>query len=253
MPPSEVYQRTLVQTLTLPWKSLHLEPTSLEDFGARSTSPRISVGELYHQNSKFYPQHQALVVPPAESRSATRTEFVRRRDEAAAGDYSEVPSAATELLDLLRRATAALHPEALYGIELRLIAAARLYSCEPRSCRVRLLRELNAEGLRAIQRACEPSEAATPLGEASAVLAVIGSFARNEILLGSRGYRRTALDVGRLIGALEGAAATSGGARLAVVLEFYDRLVDRVVEVDGLEQGTLALLIAGGTDGARED
>ncbi len=251
MPPAELFQRTLFQTVTLPWKSVRLEPTTLDDYAGRAASQRLAVGELYHENSKLFPQHPALVAAAAASRSETRAEFVRRRAQAAAGDAGEPPAATVPLLALVRRAAGALDPEALYGLELRLVVADRLWACEPSTCRLRLIRALEPEALTRLERAIAPGEAAAHLADGRALLAVIGSFARSEILLGSRGYRRTVLDAGRFAGALE-ALRDPGGPTVTPVLEFYDRVVDDVVEVDGLEQGTLALLIAGGVDGSRE-
>ncbi|HEX2211376.1 MAG TPA: hypothetical protein VHG93_27070, partial [Longimicrobium sp.] len=73
--------------------------------------------------------------------------------------------------------------------------------------------------------------------------------ARGEALLGSRGYRRTVLDAGRVAAGLE-AAAGQAAVPVHAAYEFHDREVDRLLEIDGTELGTLALFTVGGGDDA---
>lgn len=250
MAPSELFQRTLFRSATLPWKTVHLDPTALEDYAGRPLSQRVAVAELYHQNSKLYPQHPALAQPPARSPQETRRDFVLRRTHAAGQDPVAAPDGAARLLELVRRA-AAQGPETLYGIDLRLVVGQRLFACEPCSAQLRPIRDLEGDKLRRLYAALAPGEPRLPPPRSRAVLALVGSFARNEILLGSRGYRRTVLDAGRFLGALEAAAHGERTLTLEPLLEFYDRVIDRILEVDGTEQGTLALVLAGERDGSR--
>ena len=73
------------------------------------------------------------------------------------------------------------------------------------------------------------------------MLLVLGSFARNDILFGPRGYRRTLVEAGRMAEEVVANADRSGISR-RVIYEFIDRELDSVMEADGVEQGTLIVI-----------
>jgi hypothetical protein len=70
---------------------------------------------------------------------------------------------------------------------------------------------------------------------------LVGSLARNDLLYGARGYRRTLLEAGRVTEvALRESANTGIIARAR--LEFIDRTVDSVLESDGTEESVLVVI-----------
>src|SRR2546422_7532087 len=75
---------------------------------------------------------------------------------------------------------------------------------------------------------------------------ILGSFARNDVLLGPRGYRRTLLETGRLVQEIVHQAKRLG-LTVRPLYEFTDRDVDTVMEADGIEQSTLMAFEFGGT------
>ena len=211
--PDELFQGALFHPLAWPQRSVALRPTTLEDSLGRSATQRLSVGELYHVNSKLHPGHPAIAARSVDSDTATRRDFVRRRCEAAGAE----PAAATEhganvsdrleaVLAAIRAAALAGDSELLYGLELRLIAQGRLFACEPLSGRLWPIRALSTQDLDALDRAVEPAALRGKPSAAQVIVAVLGAFTRGEILLGSRGYRRTVFDAGRYIAALHAAA-----------------------------------------------
>jgi hypothetical protein len=73
---------------------------------------------------------------------------------------------------------------------------------------------------------------------------VIGNFARNDLLFGARGYRRTLIEAGRVTEKIrELAVALKLGPRLR--LEFADRVADEILECDGVEERILAVVELG--------
>src|SRR5262249_61608901 len=79
------------------------------------------------------------------------------------------------------------------------------------------------------------------------MLFLIGCFARNDVLFGPRGYRRTLLEAGQVT---TGLLAEAGrlGLDAVPIFEFTDRDLDAVIEADGIEEGTLVALAIGEAD-----
>jgi hypothetical protein len=82
-----------------------------------------------------------------------------------------------------------------------------------------------------------------------AIVLVVCSFARNEVLYGTRGYRRTLLEAGQVIRRLA-AAAAAAGLTTDVVYDYADYDVDAALGVDGVEEGSVAAIFVEG-DGDR--
>ncbi|HEX2210585.1 MAG TPA: hypothetical protein VHG93_23090, partial [Longimicrobium sp.] len=123
--PDELFQTALFGPVALPWKTVFLEPDPLTDLAQRPARGATPVGELYHENSKLYPQHPALARPAVDGREA-RADFVRKRAAAAAGD-DELPAGAPAhvralLEDFGRRAP----DDVWYALEARLACAGAL-------------------------------------------------------------------------------------------------------------------------------
>jgi hypothetical protein len=76
------------------------------------------------------------------------------------------------------------------------------------------------------------------------LLFLIGNFARNDLLFGVRGYRRTLIEAGRV---LEAALrmATQSGLAAQPRLEFADRTLDLILEAEGVEEGVVAVIEVG--------
>lgn len=251
--PDELFQGALFHPLAWPQRSVALRPTALEDCLGRSATQRLSVGELYHVNSKLHPRHPAMTAGSVDSAAAARRDFVRRRCEAAGAEPAAAMASGVNVSDrlegvlaVIRAAALAGDRELLYGLELRLIAQGRLFGCEPLSGRLWPIRALSTQDLDALDRAVEPAVLSGKPSAAQVIVAVLGAFTRGEILLGSRGYRRTVLDAGRYIAALHAAAEAGPTGAFTIALEFHDRPVDAVLEADGLEFGTLALCLLEG-------
>jgi SagB-type dehydrogenase family enzyme len=93
-----------------------------------------------------------------------------------------------------------------------------------------------------------PIAAATPFtdaaGGAAAVIVVSGVFWRSRFKYGLRGYRFVLLEAGHVVQNLLLAAAALGLAALPLG-GFYDRRVDELIEVDGVDESALYLVCVG--------
>jgi hypothetical protein len=73
------------------------------------------------------------------------------------------------------------------------------------------------------------------------LLFLVASFARNQMLYGTRGYRRTLVEAGGLIEHILQQAKASN-SQSTLWLEFVDRRIDAFAEADGIEEGTAAVM-----------
>lgn len=217
-------------------KTVRLERNSVQDLSQRAASSQPSVAELYHENSKLFP---ALVGELAASQvdiDAVRSEVLRRRAEALATSPQAELTECSQ--DWLRSVSRAVPAESFYAIEVRVAEHACLATYEPVSDTFPLVRRLAAQDIAQIERALRvlpvPHELQWPL------LFVVGQFARNDLLYGLRGYRRTCIEAGRVI---EAALAVSPlGTARRLWLEFADRTLDLVLQADGIEEGVLGVI-----------
>jgi hypothetical protein len=129
-----------------------------------------------------------------------------------------------------------------YAVELRAVFNGLLGDYDPLSETFRIVKELTADELGRLRAGLNSVErVAVEDPHDCLLLLVIGSFARNEVLFGIRGYRRTLIEAGRLIESILEQANEAGLAG-KVSYDFMDREVDSVMEADGTEQGTLAAI-----------
>lgn len=241
--PSALLQQVLHAPMQPPWKRVRLEPDSFADHRQRPVSAGVSVAELYHHNSKLFP----AMLPGLTALSTDVAEF--RRTVVHERATGRTPTTVHEGLDehwhaLLRTMPAAVGVDAFYAVELRVAAGDLLTVFEPVSGDLRPVKRLTPADRVALHRAVRLMTPAVPV-HGGPLLAALGLFSWNDILLGPRGYRRTVLETGRVAQEILRRADDAG---LAVTprYEFTDRDVDTVLEADGVEEGTLMVFELGG-------
>jgi hypothetical protein len=224
-----------------------LERNSALDYHHRPTSAQVSVAELYHENSKLFPAlvHE-IAIPPVEA-EGLRAEFVRRRSVAKESSGFLPLKLEVPCRELLSRVAAAMPLELFYAIELRVVYEKALAIFDPLRAELDIVKWLAETDLSMLREAVALHEGGPVVssGALPVLVLVVGSFSRNEILLGVRGYRRTLIEAGRVE---QEAVRQSAALHLGIhaVHEFDDRRVDAVGEVDGVEQGTVVILQVGG-------
>jgi hypothetical protein len=241
----DLMQAALFTPLLWPGRTIRLERNSLLDYRNRSTSGQQSPAEIYHENSKLCPRILTELVISAADEAQVRREYLRRRAAVAAS--SPRVEAAGPWPDLLRPIAESSLP-LFYAVELRLLVGDLLLVYEPAANSCQLAKRLTAAESELLDAALSLLQAGGRPEEDQAVALVLGCFARNDLLLGPRGYRRTLLEAGQMAQELLRQAERSGlGAE--VVYEFTDRDVDLVLEADGIEQSTLLAVRLGGSRG----
>lgn len=240
----KLFNEILYGPLHWPWKTVHLEHDSLIDYRQRPLSAEISLSELYHENSKLFPEMLPQLTSIRLRADEVRQEFLQRRaasfDSRSAVELS-LESPWRELLTMLRRA---IQIELFYAVEIRVVRDAVLAVYEPLMDGCYIVKHLSAEDRDRLNRALSlfaPGE--VPMLERPTWF-LLASFARNEILFGRRGYRRTLLEAGQVADAIQQQAKGLGLA-LRPVCEFTDRDLDAVMEADGIEEGTIMAFQSG--------
>jgi hypothetical protein len=236
--PDDLLRLALGAPLLWPGRTIRLERDSLLDCRGRSASAQVSVAELYHENSKLDRAYLPELVHTAVDAARFRQEFIRRRGLLAHGTGGEDPGSSGKVRALLEAACAA-DPELFYAIELRLVTGAEVYVYEPSAATFRLVKRLPPDQVDDLEAALGLLASTSPSAGTRAHVVILGCFPRNEVLLGPRGYRRTLIEVGRIVAAIMQEARRLGRSP-AVRYEFDDREVDRLMEVDGVEESVVA-------------
>jgi hypothetical protein len=141
---------------------------------------------------------------------------------------------------LLALTTAELDMDVFYAVEIRARLVDRLLAWDPSNGEFTALKGLTESDASLLESALKVLGRPPRLAP-HAALFVMGWFARNDVLLGPRGYRRTLLEAGRVLEVLLRVSRTLG-IENELHTEFTDVDVDRVLEADGVETGTLAVL-----------
>ncbi len=238
--PRKLIAQLLHAPLDAPWKTVRQERNSLLDYRQRLTSSNLSVAELYHENSKLFPQmlpELTVVRLPADE---FRREVIGRRSAVVRANGASplcLDPGWRDLISGVREVTAL---ELFYAIELRILDGQLLALHEPASDTLQVIKQLSASDQGQLRRALRLTSTPEEPPHSGPLLFILGRFACNDVLFGPRGYRRTLLEAGQVAQELLHQARQR---RLTVrpLYEFIDRDVDAVLEADGIEEGTVAV------------
>ncbi len=242
MKTSKVFDTLAYSALHWPGKVSRLAADSLQDYIQRPVSPSTSIAELYHVNSKLYASKAAGLLAARTNAQEFRFECMKRAATlSAAGDSGEGVVVPTHVQRILALSTSSLDAEAFYAVEVRARLGERLLAWEPLNGRFAALKNLEKDDTSLLDAAlCVMGRGLRV--RPGVTLFLLGWFARNDLLLGPRGYRRTLLDAGRVLEALM-RASHALAIEIDVYTEFTDVDVDRAIEADGVELGTLSVLV----------
>jgi len=211
------------------------------DFRHRPMAAHVSVSELYHENSKLFPEMLSELTATFSHVDAIRREFVQRRAIVARATGTARFEVDQRYCDLLEGVARTIPLELFYAVELRVISGVLLAAYEPISNMLQVVKRLSPGDLDVLRHAMQLMNTSDAPFLTGAVLLILGSFARNDILFGPRGYRRTLLEAGRVAQAVV-VNAEGQGLKARVIYEFIDRELDLLMEADGIEQGTLMVI-----------
>jgi hypothetical protein len=230
-----------VRQLTVDWpgKTVRIERNSMRDHWQLPASSQPAIAELYHENSKLF---GGMVEDLAASRTdveTLRSVVTTQRSRAMHEGGWPVVELPARLRQALATMLDGVPQPLLFAFDLRVVADGVLAVYDP-------IRK-TAYGVKKVT----PSELAAGrdalalLGpnasvDAGAMLFLVASFARNQMLFGPRGYRRTLVEAGRLVEQMLQGAAAACDCKLW--LEYADRRIDDLAEADGVEEATVAVI-----------
>ena len=226
--------------------------TAATDYRRRFDRGNPHVAELFQENTKLSP-HTTL----HECRDAAALDHARawylstayhvEEDNLAAGQADTVrPPVDT----LPPRLAGVLAPFArtgplsslLYGVDLFVLHAQSLLRVVPRSGFLWRDRRIAGDDEARVRESIVSAERVPRTGP---LLFLVAAPWRYMMFLGPRGYRRMLLDAGDLLGRLREAAAEAA-ATVSVFPDFYDRRVDDVLLLDGVERTVIAIVALDG-------
>jgi hypothetical protein len=237
----QVFDTLAYSGLNWPGKTTLLQPDSLQDYVQRPGSGAISIAELYHENSKLHAAKAAGLLAFETDVEQFRHETLERSAAAIAGHGPLSRSAPDYLLEVLG-AAAGTTVDLFYAVELRVLADGWILTYDALHRRTAALKRMNERDASTVRSALGVMKHGKSWNGHNPIVFVLGWFARNDLLFGSRGYRRTLIEAGQVLQALL-AEARNQRLNLDVHTEFTDADIDGVVEADGVEQGTVAAVI----------
>lgn len=130
----------------------------------------------------------------------------------------------------------------LYGVDLFVLHARSLLRVVPRSGFLWQDRRIRGDEESRVRESIVSAERVPGTGP---LLFLVAAPWRYMMFLGPRGYRRMLLDAGELLGRLRDVAADAA-VETSVFPDFYDRRVDHVLLLDGVERTVIAIVALDG-------
>lgn len=260
IPPSSLRYRSpilngatglLEETIIAAPSSVELHRTPTTDYLSRFLSATPHIAELFHCNSRIAACSDANTVLDRKALGVAHDWFydtafkpdddVYDREAAVqagvlgAGEEISAPAVAA-----LRWIASDDAPEICYALDLLVIDDSRVWRVLAGAPETWLERTLSSDESRALVTALPELDLDLDRGLPPLIF-VAGAPWRYMMLQGPRGYRRTLIDAGRLIGALVDHGRL-GGSAVSVSVDFVDIEVDRLLRLDGVERSVLAVV-----------
>jgi hypothetical protein len=125
-----------------------------------------------------------------------------------------------------------------YAVEITVVEDGIVAFHEPVTRSLQIIKQLSGPDQDSLQRAVRLVAPPNLPPFNGIYLFVTGNFPRNEILFGTRGYRKTLIEAGQLVETVM-SKATQLGLVTWPIYDFADRLLDSALEFDGTEQSVL--------------
>jgi hypothetical protein len=245
--------RTILEESVIPSPNrIVLGPGPLDRFVSRLASADPHPAELFQESSKLS-RYSSANLPASESAASAAADWVletayRPRPEDIDGratvehgvsaELGTLPPALRTLLEAMATESGCL--DLLYAIDLLVLTGARVSRIRPGLDLLWVERVLTDVDVGVLEGAIIPPGVAAP-SDGVSLFFVIAPW-RYMVFEGPRGYRRALLDCGALIHLLSSLTARVNGT-LAVTTDFYDRELDSVLGLDGIERTVAAVAV----------
>jgi hypothetical protein len=151
--PQKLFNEVFLAPLDWPGKTIRLERNSAHEYRHRSLSPSISAAELYHENSKLFPEMLHTLTASELNPYEFRREYIRRRSAAVRNAGTSVLKLYPGCRTLLSQIAKTSLPELFFAIELRAIAGGLMAIHEPLSDVLQVVKQFSDDDLVRMQRA----------------------------------------------------------------------------------------------------
>ncbi|WP_300266530.1 hypothetical protein [Microbacterium sp.] len=223
-----------------------LNPTARDQYQHRLHDVDGSVSELFQANARWR-QCDLLSAPSEEEQKQLRSWFLAsgRTYTTVDGDTSGIQIPLDQVPAPLGPGLAALaeiggDSGVLYASDIVVVWQGHTWLLPASSDRLVRMRRISDTKLQRL-RAAVPEDKRSAFDEAAAIVSVTTVPWRIEIMQGPRGYRVALQQSGLLLAATMQILSRSGGAPI-VATEFADVVVDDVLDQDGVERFTTALV-----------
>lgn len=243
-------KRMLEQTLVPPLDTVELDPNSVKAAASRLGDARGTEGERYHLASSLTPAGVKRLLPEKiastvrEFYFTTADEGAKRMAEEGSNRVVSWQTVAPQLAQVF--APCWTEPQvvaALYGVDVLVVADGTLWRQVPGRPDLVYEATWSEDDIVALQHAIPGVPNLSGSGRAFAFL--VATIARSQFLHGERGYRSSLMSAGLVAsGLLRGCLLPPGtGWRPALVDAFIDREVNDLLRNDGVDRGTVAVLL----------
>jgi hypothetical protein len=235
--PQTLFDEIAMRPIDWPSKTINLERTSSIEYSHRPISGNVSVAELYHVNSKVSRGSLRYARASDLNLYEVRTEFLRRRAAAVQRRSPAILEHNAALRILLQRSSATKLVY-FYAVEIYILLQNKMAVYEPITGNLEVIKELSTDDLNGVRGAARLIAPPNIPPFEGWYLFIVGNFARNEIMLGVRGYRRTLIEVGQVAESLMN-SATELDIKVFAIYDFDDRVLEAALDVDGTERSVL--------------
>lgn len=244
------YRAFIEETLFPPHSGKELSRTAQNDFKYRFGSDAPHIAELFQENTKLSPF--STLQPPVDDKEYRDTKkwyfstpYRMKEGDLVPGQEHRVLLQHNRLCPSLQQLLAPFSGEKklvdlLYSVDLFLLENDRLFRQVPNADFLWFEKKINSME-KQLFRSSMLGVPSKVMKETKRFLILAGAPWRYMMFFGPRGYRRMMFDAGHLIAHLE-RASSELGLDPTVCLDYYDFRVDCVLNLDGTERTTLAIM-----------
>lgn len=251
-PAHDHLQKQLQETLFPDPSVIELRRDPYLDYRLRFAQSSPSVAELFHENSKLGRHILPATRIDEEKMQEIRNWYTSTAYRPDVEDFVDIEAVYVQLeqledgrlIEMVVRKAAS--EDLLFSLNLLFLLDGQLFLLPPTGSHAYKVKRFTPSDLQRLWAAVLPEDGVPTDG--TPILMIVGCPWRYMLLTGARGYRHMLVDAGRLIERMY-TFATLSLTRLEVFRDFYDREVDSLLDLDGVEKSTLCVVVLSSVPG----